>query len=374
MNEKDLGEIRRRIRPERHSIPAVVGCLVNSNKTIIAKFNQSITLGESATSEKLLAIMKKVLSGALGTNLLELEFSTSQVLSGEEHKLISELRSTKLKDSELLDKFYARVIESVSLEDNYVILLASDTYDIITKRSDGTDGESVSVFPYILCAVCPMKNVDEGICFKESDNLFHAISASSVVSKPELGFMFPAFSDRAADIYHTLYYTKSIADIHQDFIERIFALSAPMPPRAQGESFSDCLAGALGEDCSLEVIRSMHSQVSEMLEAHKASGEPEAPTLTESDLKSMLECSGVGEEQAEKFCAELSEKFGKNAEIAPKNIVNTKRFELKTPDVVVKVNPEKRELVTTQTIGGVDYILIRATEGVEVNGINIKIN
>ncbi len=374
MNEKDLREIRRRIRPDRSNIPAVVGCFVNANKTVIARFNQSLPLGESAAAEKLLSIMKKVLSGSLGTNLCDMEFSTNQVLSGEAYKLLSELRASKLKDAELLDKFYEGVIESVSFEDNFVILLAHDTYDVISRRSDGTDGESVSVFPYILCAVCPVKNIDEGICFKESDKLFHAISASAVVKNPELGFMFPAFSDRSADIYHALYYTRSIADNHPEFIEKIFALEPPMPPKAQGESFSDCLAGALGEECSLEVIRSVHSQISEAIEAHKASGDADALTLSDVQLRGMLEYAGIAEDSVEKFSSEIADKFGNNAEITPKNIVNTKKYELKTPDVVVKVNPEKRELVTTQTIGGTQYILIRATEGVEVNGINIKIN
>ena len=63
MNEKELREIKRRFRPERTNVPRIVGCFVNENKQIIAKINQSLGLEESIVSEKLLATMKKVLSG-----------------------------------------------------------------------------------------------------------------------------------------------------------------------------------------------------------------------------------------------------------------------------------------------------------------------
>ena len=374
MNEKELREIKRRIRPDRNNIPAITGCFVNENKTIITKFNQSMTLGESETCEKLLSIMKKVLSGSIGTNLINIEFSTKQVLESEEHKLLSDLRASHLKDADVLDKFYERVINAVNLESNYLILLANDVYDVVTRHKDGEEGESTSVFSYVVCAICPVKNVDEGICFRESDNLFHAISSTAVLSRPELGFMFPAFTDRATDIYHALYYTKSIENNHPAFIEGIFAAEPPMPPKAQKATFSDCLAGALREECDFEVIRSVHAQISDMVEAHKLAKEEEPLTLSASTLKNVLECCGVDEERVEKFREEFDEGFGKNAEVSPKNVVNVKQFELKTPDVTIKVNPDRRDLVSTQVIGGVEYILVRATEGVEVNGIAVKIN
>ncbi len=374
MNEKDLREIRRRFRQERHSISNIVGCFVNENRSIIAKFNQPIALGESETAEKLLSVMKRAISGTLGTNLCEVSFSTKQVLESEEHKLLSALRETRLKDDGALDKFYAKIIDTVSLGSNYVILLANDIYDVLTRHSDGEAGESGTVFSYIVCAVCPVKNVDEGLSFREADKLFHAISASSVVGAPELGIMFPAFTERQADIYHALYYTKSIAQNFPEVSECIFGSAPPMPPKLQAESFGDCLMDVLTDECSLEVVRSVHSQISDMLEAHKLSGAAEVPTVTQGTLQNVLECCGIDGERVEKFGEEFSEKFGKNAEVAPKNLVNTKKFELKTPDVVIKVNPDRRDLVTTETINGTEYILIKAEGGVEVNGVTIKID
>ena len=48
-------------------------------------------------------------------------------------------------------------------------------------------------------------------------------------------------------------------------------------------------------------------------------------------------------------------------------------FEVKTPDVSIKVAPDRSDLIETRVIGGIKYILINAEENVEVNGVSIRI-
>ena len=127
------------------------------------------------------------------------------------------------------------------------------------------------------------------------------------------------------------------------------------------------------EDCDFEVVRSVHDQISEMVQQHKDTKQEEPLRLNGSSLKSVLEYCGVDGDKVEHFGERFDEQFGKNAQIAPKSIVNVKKFELNTPDVTIKVNPERKDLVSTQTINGVQYIMIRASEGVEVNGVPIDI-
>ena len=373
MTERELREIKRRFRPEKSNIPRIVGCLVNGNKQIVSKINQSIGVSESDASEGLLNVMKKTLSGSLGTNLHDVKFSTKQVSESEEHKLLMDLRASSLKDSEVLDKFYSKVIESVSFEGNYVILLANDIYDVFTKSSDELGEDSSEVFNYIICAVCPVKDTPEAISFKESDSLFHTASISSVLSSPVLGFMFPSFDDRKTNIYDALYYTKSVADEYPDFCKNVFAAESPMAPKMQKETFNVCLSEVLSEDCTLDVVRSVQSQLAEIVEAHKESKDPEPLTITKATVKTVLENCGVAEEKIEKLGEALDESFGTNAALTPKNVVTFNKFELSTPDVTVKVDPEHRDLVTTQVINGTKYVMIRVEGPVEVNGINVKI-
>ena len=41
MNEKEIGEIRRRVRRDRSNMTAIYGCYVNSQNEIVSEFKQS---------------------------------------------------------------------------------------------------------------------------------------------------------------------------------------------------------------------------------------------------------------------------------------------------------------------------------------------
>ena len=69
MTEKELREIKRRFRPEKGNISKIVGCFVNENKQILSYISQSIGFEDSIVSEKMLGVLKKTLSGAIGTSL-----------------------------------------------------------------------------------------------------------------------------------------------------------------------------------------------------------------------------------------------------------------------------------------------------------------
>ena len=74
-----------------------------------------------------------------------------------------------------------------------------------------------------------------------------------------------------------------------------------------------------------------------------------------------------------KFSVDYDEAFGFEADLHPKNVIDNKKFEIKTPDVIIKVAPDRSDLIETRVIGGVKYIMICADEAVEVNGVNIHI-
>lgn len=374
MTEKDLRELRRRFRPDKNNITNIRGCIVNSENKIVSRFSQPLATTSTEESEKLLSTMKRVLSGGLGTNLMNLSFSTKQVESSDEHKLLSDLRSTGLKDEECLDRFYAKVMESVKFDGGYAILLANDTYDVFSYTKSGDkDDVSSQMFSYIVCAVCPIKPLNTGLYFKDTDKLFRSVSVQTLLGSPVIGFTFPAFDDRAANIYGALYYSHDISNIHTGFISNIFNVDLPMSAAEQKQNFGSCLKESLSGECDFEVVKTVHDQVAELIEEHKSSKDPEPFALSRDTFKSVLQYCGIDNEKIDGFGDEFDKQFGKNAEICPKSIVDVKKFELQTADVSIKVNPERKDLVSTQTINGIKYIMIRAEGGVEVNGIDIDI-
>ena len=372
MTERELREIKRRFTPEKSNIPRIVGCLVNSNKQIVSKISQSLDFSDSAAAEKLLSVMKKTLTGGIGTRITEISFSTKQVTESAEHKLLSTLRTSRLGDEGALNELYTKIINSLNFEGNYAILLANDVYDVVTHTSDGERGGAAESFSYVVAAICPVKNAPETLSFKETDSLFHIDGSEPTLLSPELGFMFPAFDDRHANIYGALLYTRSATESYGDFVRNIFESEPPMPTVVQKSTFNECLSASLGEDCSLEVVRAIHEQVGEMIEAHKESHIPEPLKITKGTVKTILSSCGIEEEKCDTAAASFEESFGINAEVTPKNIITPTKFTVETADVSIKVNPEKRDLVSTKIINGEEYILIRVTGGVEVNGIFCK--
>ena len=376
MIEKEIAELRRRFRPDKSGVSHVRGCYVNAYGEIISQFDQSLGIMSQDENERIFTVLRKTLAGALGKNLLDIEFETAQVAHGEEHHLLMRLRDSSLEDEEAVQLFFQRVIQSLSIEDNYLILLARDAYDVPFKGRDGDrfDEGSSEVFTYILCSICPVKQTKPALSFYPQENAFRTLGIDWVVAAPETGFLFPAFDDRSANLYNALYYTRDITQNQDSFIDTIFRSHSPMPAAEQQETFRGILAETLEEDCSYTVMQGIHNKMREMIEVHKASKEPTPLTLSKSTVKHVLEECGVSDERLNDFDGKYNARFGEDTELHPRNLMDSKQFELKTPDVTIKVNPERSDLIRTEMIHGTRYILIRADEGVEVNGINIHID
>ena len=55
MNEKEISEIRRRFRADKHNIAHIRGCYVNEKKEIISQFDQSMALLGQTETEQIIA-------------------------------------------------------------------------------------------------------------------------------------------------------------------------------------------------------------------------------------------------------------------------------------------------------------------------------
>lgn len=375
MNEKEIAEVRRRFRADKSNITLVHGCYVNEKREIVSQFQQSLASTPQEETENILGVLKRTLSGTLGKNLMDIAFATQQVVDSDEHRLLMALRDSALKDENVVQAFYQRVIENLSLEGTYLILLAYDTYDIPYRSRDGETQQDASseVYSYILCSICPVKMTKPVLSYAVPDNMFRNRDVDWLVAPPELGFLFPAFDDRSTNIYSALYYSRNIAENHPEFVETVFRTDVPMPAAEQKETFHSILAETLADECRFDVVQNVHGQLCEMVEEHKASKVPEPLVISKRTVKNVLESCGVAEDKVEAFEEKYDEQFGADRELSPRNLVDEKQFQVCTPDVTIRVNPERSDLVETRIIDGHRYILIRAEAGVEVNGVNIRI-
>lgn len=373
MNEKEISEIRRHLRRDRSNMTAIYGCFVNDNKEIISEYRAGTGIMSENEADKYFAILRKVLSGVVGKNLIDLTFKTSQVADSPEHTMLMELRKTKLEDEELRRSFCQKVIESIVLEGNYLILLGYDTYDVPFKSKDDfqQNDSSDEMYSYILCAICPVKQTKANLHYVPEDGMFHDGAMNQPVAAPEIGFLFPAFDNRSTNIYNALYYSHNLKENQDTLVESIFNTPIPKPAAEQKKCFEALLTNALGEECNLDVVQTVHEQLCERIALHKESKVPEPLLIDKEVVKETLASCGISETSLSKFSVQYDEAFGFEAELHPKNIIDQKRFEIHTPDVAIKVDPTRTDLVETRVIGGIKYILINADENVEVNGVSI---
>lgn len=375
MNQREIGELRRRLKPEKNAITKIYGCYVNSNKQVISYLDGSLGLMPQDEAEKYLTLLRRTLTGQLQKNLIDIVFSTRQVADSEEHRLLSALRQTELKDEQVRRQFYDQVIQSLDMDErNYLILLAHDTYDVPYRGRDDQDQADASdqVFSYVLCAICPVKDSKAELGYFPGENEFHSRSAGQVVAPPELGFLFPAFDNRAANLYNALYYTKQTDLIHQEFIDAIFRTEPPMSADEQKETFHTALAEALEGECSMEVVRSVHQQLRDKLLQHKEEHNPEAPSISPREVDTILHNCGVEEDKVQAFHKSCAAQFGDGVPLNPANLINSSRFEIKTENATILIDPDYSYLVETRKINGRTYLLLPA-DGMEVNGLAVDL-
>lgn len=371
MIKQEISEIKKLLTQRNCSITRICGCYVDGEKNKKTEFRQAFLALPEEEMFKYFEILRKTLSGTLGKNLLTLEFPLASEEEGGAQEFLLRLRDSKLKDDTLLEEFYDKIISTYEYVGNYLILLVHDAYDVPGKASDGLEMEDASdeVYEYILACICPVELSKPGLSYNAEENTFQNRIRDWVVSLPETGFLFPAFHDRSSDIHSTLYYTKDAEELKESFVDQLLGCPLPLTAGSQKETFQALIEETLGETCDIEIVKNIHDTLAGMVEEHKE--EPAPLILDKNEVKTILANSGVTNEKLEQFDRHYDETAGEQTSLLVSNVMNARTFEVKTPDVVVKVNPDRTDLIETRNINGRDCLVIALDGNVVVNGINV---
>ena len=410
MTKQEISEVKKLLTPRNCSITRICGCYVDGEKNKKALFGQSFLALPEEEMFKYFEILRKALSGTLGRNLLNLEFplssewiedpadgdapaaadapdsdgplspettgtaagSGSSVNALNAHGLLLKLRDSKLKDDALLEEYFDRIIENYEFVGNYLILLVHDVYDVPGRATDGMDMEDASdeIYEYILSCICPVELSKPGLSYNPEENAFQNRIRDWVVSLPDTGFLFPAFNDRGADIHSLLYYSKNPEELQEGFVDKLLGCPLPLSAGDQKETFQTLIEDTLGEDCSIEMVKDIHERFTELAQENKEA--PEPVVLDKSQVRTILADSGVANERLTEFDRHYDETAGESTSLLMNNIMETRSFEVKTPDIVIKVKPDRTNLIESRQIDGRECLVIALDGGVVVNGIAVR--
>lgn len=373
MTRKELNEIKSQYTLEDCGILRLCGCYVDGERNKITQFNENFLNRPEEEKHKYFDIFKKTLSGTPGKNLVDMKFNVDAYADEGARTFLMNLRDSGLKDDRLLNEFYDRIINNYSYVGNYLILLINQVYDIPAVTTDNIEMDDASdeVYSYILCSICHVNLSKPGLGYDEEDNNFHDKKQNHMVDVPDVGFLFPAFNKRSADEDMTLFYTKDVSEFEDGLIDCLLDCAVPLPAKQQKETFTSLVNEALGEEADLEIVKNIHENLEQIIEEKKQES-PAPVMLDKTEMKDLLEKSGVKEEKLENFEEHFEMAAGEHGKLVASNVSSGKKFEVKTPDVVIKINSDKTDIVSTQVIDGRQCLVIQIDERLEVNGISVN--
>lgn len=373
MNKKEVSEIKKLFTPANCAISRICGCYVDADKNKRTELKEAFLSLPEEEAFKYFTLFKSGLSGSIGKNLVNMEFPLHTEEEGGTQNFLLKLRDSQLKDDVLIEEFYDKIIETFEYGENYYIILIHCAYDIPAKSTDGSEMFDASdyVYEFIQCIICPVKLSKAGLCYNSEANVIENRNRDWIVEAPETGFLFPAFNDRNTDIHSLLYYSKNPEQMPQQVINEVLGCELPMTAKSQKETFQAIVEETLGDNCDFETVMSIHENLNELLEETK--DEPAPLTLDKNQVKRILETNGASEEKL----LELDQKFkeveeGPEPSFVASNVVSTKGFDIKTPDVSIKVAPDKTHMVENRMIDGRPCIVIAISDHVEINGITVR--
>lgn len=413
MKKKDILELKKRLKKDKCTFTKVCGCYVNGEKNIILNFNETFLNLEEDEFFKYLEIAKKTLSGTIGNNILELDFSNEENTNNKQQFLLK-LRNSKLKDKLILNDFYKSIIDNYNYEGNFLILLFHDAYDVITKTSDNLKlDESEEVYEYILCAVCPVSLSKPGLGYFEKDNKIAAIDRDWVVEAPSLGFIYPAFINRSSDVNSVMYYTKNVKNPQTEIMNYVLGCNSKQTATEQKETFTNIIHNAVGanEKESEHIFMEIQETLNNLIDEHNIINDNNAESiiLTKEVVQDILSENEIAEDIAAKIKESYTESFDDAPPLA-EYLIDTKALQINAQrkkeeklekqvqtlqdelekvrqdsslnlednndfsnyDILLQVKPEKVAEIKSQIIDGKKYIIIPVEddEQTNVNGVN----
>lgn len=425
VSKKDILEIKRRFKKEECTVRRICGCYVDSSRTKVTSFSESFLNLEDEEFYKYLDILKKIYSGNLGNNILELPFPREAEEGGMQQFFMG-LRESELNNEELCDRLYDQIIEHYDYVGNYLILLFYDVYDVPLKTTDNMKlDESEEMFPYISAAICPVNLSKPGLGYLAEDNKIGPRIRDWVVDMPDVGFMFPSFAERSADVHSLTYYVKDAKDSKRQFVQTALGAGAKRTETEQRMTVHAIIKRAVAPitgDDNDELILNIQENLQEKITSYEENtGEEikdEESVLTADMLTQVLEENAIPSAITAQIKTEFNDVFD-NAELPTistvidekkldaalkqkkeeeltsqvaelKNELVNKTFEAvakadapmdtesgfsQTYDVILRVKPDKVPQIHTDNVDGRRCVVIPLAEGeyVNLNGINTKL-
>lgn len=382
MNKKDVANIRKQFKMNNDllRITDMFNVYVMKESSEIFHYqSQPFGMLDQDQQELFLHNFKKLLAGNLDEKLFELKFqreaeNNSQLIL---HKglLSSEVEDWKEQMLLLVDK----MLNSRQYDKDIVITFIRGEYLKPKKRrseeSEESDRDTVFSHPFILCSINNTQEPKKELLFDYVEKEFkYNIVVDPIINlnAPMGGFLFPSFTDNAADVNHILYAAGKIHEPDYQFIEEVLNGEEMMTAQDDKIVFEEIIKDVTGDQLSTSTLSNVYEEINRMIVENE---EEEVPKLDSKDVEQVLKMSGVEDISPEKV------------EFAFKKIIDDDKYELKASNILPKftsksikistkianiaISPPDLRYVKQIEFSGKRYLMIEVEEDTVIEGFTM---
>ena len=375
MNKKEIAELKKNFSEDSglFVINRVVMAYVDAEKAVNCINAVNYTAMEPSQCEVVMETLRKVLSGTLGKNLTEYAFPQTSYEEGGAQKLLYTALRDGLNDEEIIKSFIGRIAENADIGSCYTVIAGLCTYSVPKKskndeRLDDTDND----YSFIVTALCPANTGDDGLFYDKAQQVISKkLNTEMIIDKaPKDGFLFPVFSDRAADVNAVMYYSRSAKKPDLSIIEDVLDCTFAFTCDDEKTRFRALVSNICGEELNYGVVTQINDRVRELVDAGKNETEP--PVVDAPRLKSILAEVGISDERTANVKGVYETIVGEFP-LRASNLVEN-RTTVQADEISVNIGKDATDKVRTSVIGGRKCLVIDLEDpSVKVNGMETKI-
>ena len=380
MNKEDIASIRRELKINNSKLKIQEICsyyIKQESKDILCSEELHFDMMDEERKELYLNNFKKVLSGKIDSKIFELEFKDNKLGENITQKhMFHTLRTKNFREATLIivNKILEETCEMYE-KDFMISFVRGEAYKSAKKKNNELEDDAEAyTLEFFIGSICPIIIPKKSLKFDFKEKEFKTSVPMNVIINTEApfeGFMFPSFSEDAAETDKVIYYTKKENKPNPLFVENILDCEFKSTAKADKERFLEVVRDIVGAEIEPEVVSNIYEELGRRLDIEAESGEVSLIGLK--DMERILENSGIS--TADKLRSSfLGIMGGENYEFKASSITPnyaTKSIKIDNNTAAISIGPQDLKNVKQVIKDGIRYLMIRIDDTATLEGFDL---
>ena len=372
MNKAGLQEISKKLKRKGCILDRLTVAYCRSDgegepSSVHEMYTKNFLALEDDDMDTYLKLLKGVLSGTVGNTLYDIP-----VLYDADGRNAQDELLKAVKDDSAREAFVEKAAELYGTSESFAVLATRGIYDVPVKTSDGKKQEDAptETYEFMIAAVVPVELVREGLVFDGKLGEFHHKLDDFAMTKPSVGFLYPAFNERSSDVGDMLYFAKKDDERHDEFAEYFSGSVLPRTGKEDQAIFQKITEKAFGRDCGFEQVKDVAGSIGNIADAARGDNGGDG-RLDMKTLSKIYRENGADDEAISRLEDAYKEEIGDGEPVFAGNVAGQKDVSVKSESVDMKIGRDASAFISTRVIDGREYILIPIADGLTVNGVPV---